>query len=146
MSAWPEAVWVSKKLKAVINEVFDINEIVTQNNTMVDTVNAKIATVENAVTQANTEVQNAETEITDATADLSDLQTQLNEINDAIDAIEEDLNGAEGIDTAIDNLANQIDKEMVVIATNTGSSAEPYPYGVGTDVGKHSVFLILTTT
>ena len=90
MSAWPEAVWVSKKLKAVINEVFDIN--------------------------------------------------------DAIDSIEEDLNGTEGIDTAIDNLANQIDKEMVVIATNTGSSAEPYPYGVGTDVGKHSVFLILTTT
>lgn len=146
MSAWPEAVWVSKKLKTVINEVFEINEIVAENNTMVGTVNAKIAEVEDAVTQANTQVQNAETEISNATSDLTALQTQLDNINDAIDAIEEDLNGTEGIDTAINNLANQIDKEMVVIATNTGSSSEPYPYGVGTDVGEHSVFLILTTT
>ncbi len=147
MSAWPEAVWVSKKIKQSINEAYNIQQIVADNNTLVDPINAQIAAVENAVTQANTTTQEAKTEIESATSDLSGLQSQIDEINTTIADIEEDLTGAEGIETAITALSEQIDKEMVVIATNTtGSSSEPSPYDIGTNVGKHSIFLILTSS
>lgn len=146
MSAWPEAVWVSKKLKKIIDEVFDIQQVVADNNALVDPINAQIAAVENAVTQANTTTQEARAEIESAAGDLSNLQDQINQINTTIEGIEEDLTGAAGIETAITELSEQIDKEMVVIATNTGSSSEPSPYDVGTNVGKHSIFLILTNS
>lgn len=146
MSAWPEAVWVSKKIKNAINEAFNITEIVNNNNALVDPINAQISTVEGAVAQANTATQDARAEIITAAGELSDLQTQLHTIEDKIQDIEDELTGTEGVDTAINNLANQIDKEMVVIATNTGTSAEPSPYDIGTDVGEHSIFLILTNS
>lgn len=146
MSAWPEAVWVSKKIKNSINEAFNIQQIVASNNALVDPINAQITAVENAVTQANTTTQEAKAEIQSAASDLSDLQDQINEINSTIEDIEQDLTGATGIETAITELSEQIDKEMVVIATNTGSSSEPSPYDVGTNVGKHSIFLILTNS
>ena len=146
MSAWPEAVWVSKKIKKSIDEAFNIQQIVADNNALVDPINAQITVVENAVAQANTTTQEARAEVESATSDLTDLQDQIDQINTTIEGIEEDLTGAAGIETAITELAEQIDKEMVVIATNTGSSSEPSPYDVGTNVGKHSIFLILTNS
>ena len=146
MSAWPEAVWIVKKM----NQVFDITQIIENNNILVDPLNAKldqtIARQHDVESDANTAVQ----QINNAGTTLSNLQTQVNDLsNDVADLKEQlenvDSSAIEQARQAIEQYKTDIDKELVVIATNSGTSQNPRPTNIGTNVSKHSVFLIEST-
>ena len=147
MSAWPEAVWIVKKM----NQVFNITQIVANNNLLVDPLNEKL---DEAIARQNTVEPKADTavqQINNTGAILLDLQTQVNDLsNDAADLKEQlenvDSSAIQQARDDIERYKTEIDKELVVIATNTsGSLQNPYPANVGTNVSKHSVFLIVST-
>ena len=146
MSAWPEAVWLSKKVKGSINEALNIITLVEENNEKVEPLNDKLDTVAAEVARAKTDINNAQSDVAAANARFDTIQQELsdleNDLNNATDGLQPQI---DQVNANIADLQNSIDKQLVVIAKNAneGTDDPPFPIGYGNNVSKNSIFLIV---
>ena len=145
MSAWPEAVWIVKKM----NQVFDITNIIAENNLNVDELNQKLTTAQNQLNGVSSDASRAIQTINNTTAEFQALKNRVSTLENDITTLQQRLENLDNTAiqealAAIERYKEDIDKQLVIIANNTGSTQQPIPRDIGENVAQYSVFLIQT--
>lgn len=143
MSAWPEAVYIIKKLNNSLDLALDLSTRVLPS---INEVNDRINELEGSVNEDITDIQAAQITIKQ---DLETAQATLESLQENIQGLSADLQEIQQAKAQLDDFSEDLDKaekHIVFIDTNAASLPAVSPastdlYGEG-KVSQYSVFLI----